>query len=216
VRTVGPTGDMGDSSDLTLKGEFGIFTKQSSFVWEEVEGLLVRNLANRARYIKLGDGALKIVPKGSRAINMGSKIIMVSTEASGWGGFAKTIASGKLIAKELKHSGKVFQIIDLGIGVKRVSYKWNTPERERTAALEAGKFGTGLLWGRVAVPVAHAICGSLTLTTGAGGAFASFWGEVGGDVVNSLTKPLFDKMGKLESVTGIPWLYRGTSRQLNI
>lgn len=204
---------------LALKGQFGNLTRNSKFLWSQLEGEIVRGLKKQVQYLKTPDGPLRLIPANVRPFNLHGKIILVSPTGTGYQKFSKSVKLGKAVAKNLKRLGTVTKFVDFGLGVKAVKENWNTKDRERTIAVESTKFGTALGWSAISEMTAAAVCGGLTLTTGAGGiaCFGSVF-LIGGVAMSGIAETipgfLFDKFEKyleneVNSFNGIPWLYKG-------
>ncbi|MCB0406354.1 MAG: LysM peptidoglycan-binding domain-containing protein [Bdellovibrionales bacterium] len=152
-------------------GKFGNLMKVSPHVWRKVEGELVRSLKG-TRYVKGANGALGLVPTGTRAMGANGSVLLVRPDkAGGFYRFSSQVRGAKTIAKKLlTPAGKILRAVDFGMYVNRVHNAIGTKDQGRTIARESGKYWTGLATSVFAAEgAATGVCTLLTFTTGVGG-----------------------------------------------
>lgn len=155
------------------KGKLGAL-KNSTQIWQSLEGEVVRGFREELRYVKKGN-LLKIIPPESRAYNLGGKAIIVNAEAGeGLGAFAKKVRLADKVSKVADGAGKVFKVIDLGLYINDVYDAYGTPDQNRSISKATAKYGAGLLLGTGATVFAGKACVLLTFTTGVGGGLCFF------------------------------------------
>jgi hypothetical protein len=152
-------------------GKFGNLVKVSPHVWRSAEGALVNNIRENIRYLKQSNGALGLVPSGSRAFQQGSKVFVVSPGPSGgFSAFSDTVKSGKNFSKNfLQPAKKALKVIDLGMSGYNIYRDWGTADQNRTILKESVKTAFSAVSKSYKSAAAVGVCTLLTVTTGAGG-----------------------------------------------
>jgi len=136
-----------------------------------VEGKLFTGIRNNVRYLKQSNGAIGLVPSGSRAFGSGAKVFVVAPDSTGgFSAFSKTVKAGKSFSKNVLQPAKTaLRVIDLGMSGYNVYRDWGTAAQNRTLVHESVKTAASLASGTLKTGFASGVCAVLTVTTGAGG-----------------------------------------------